>query len=440
MPQITRLHIENFRGITLLDLVPGGVTEIAGANGAGKTSIVEALMVGMTGRGLHPHLIQEQADRATILLGFDNGLSVERRLRDGKPSEVIVKQGTETLSRPQARCDELFGNALAFNPVAFLELPADKQTELLLGLVDLDLPAEELRTLGSGRLPTEFVAGQTHPLKALELSKKMLEDQRVELGRSVRQHKGAAETARGKVPAGFDAAAVRARSVTEINRQLVNANAHNRERREIEQQLQEIRVACTRRQEKIFELQQRIEDLRMEDGVDLETATSLENFLETEPEHDTSALESQLAAYDQQREILGAFDSAATEHTAARVAETEWDRLSGLIEAVRGKPQELLAAAQPPVEGMDLVDGEVVIHGRPLADYSDSEREDLAVQIAAALAGPLKLICVDGAEKYDEGRYAALLARLEAAGFQLFVARVGEGPLCVNGEPVGAEG
>jgi exonuclease SbcC len=435
---IAHLHIENLLGLKLLDLTPGAVNEVTGANGAGKSSVLEGLMLAFTNKGFRSHLVRDGEEEALVVVELDDGTTIRRRLREGKAGEVTVKQEGQTLGSPQAALGALFGSALAFNPIAFLELPLAEQTKLLLDLVDLDLPVEELRALGDGNLPVEYHP-EAHPLKSLALVEKMLSEKRTEVGREQKRHQGAAATAKAQVPAGFEAEAVRAQNVTEINRQLVNANAYNRERREMGQQLREIGVACARRQEKIAELQEQIEDLRTANGVDCETEVSLQNYLETNPEQDTSALESQLAAYDQQREILGAFDSAATEHTAARVAETEWDRLSGLIEAVRGKPQELLAAAQPPVEGMDLVDGEVVIHGRPLADYSDSEREDLAVQIAEALAGPLKLICVDGAEKYDEGRYAALLARLEAAGFQLFVARVGEGPLCVNGVEVGAE-
>jgi hypothetical protein len=425
---ITRLSIQNLIRIGALEFEPGAVTEITGRNGEGNSSVLEALQIGFSARGLRSHPIREGEDCAMIVVELDNGMVIERRLREGKGGDLRVTQGRATLTKPQGLLNELFGSSLLFNPVEFLELDAKAQTKLLLDLVDLDLPAEELRVLGDGKLPVEYHP-DLHPLKALKLVEEELSNQRTEIGRQVKQHKGAAEEARAKVPDGFgsaDALAASEMSVTEINRTLLAARENNAQRRRALSVVAEMDRDIAN-----------LEELLAEARTKREAAVA---EVESRPEQDESTPETQLAQYDAQQDALRAYDEAGEQQEAAEASQAEWDRLSGLIEAVRAKPAELLAAAAPPVEGMGLgEDGLVTIHGRALGDFSDSEREELAVTIAEALAGELRVVCVDGLEKFDPERRAALLARLQADGMQVFVTEVTDGPLAINGVPVEQE-
>ena len=441
MASIRRLEIHNFVGIQDLALDLGPRTEITGGNGAGKSSILEAIEWLYTNEGRRVHQVRDGEDRTEVLVELDDeaGTLIERRVRDGEAGKVTVKQGRATLSSPQGFLNDLFGSGLIFNPVTFLDLPLEKQTAVLLDLVELDLPTEELRALCDGKVPVEYVAGQTHPLKAVKLGLDELSAQRTEIGREQKRHEGAAETAKAKVPQGFDAGAARAQSVTEISERLSQANTHNADRDRRAATVSRLEIDAQHQRNEIADLEERVERAKQALFVTQAEIGAQERWLEENPAQDTSALESQLATYDTEQATLKSFDEAGEETQAAREAKAEWDRLTSLIEALRAKPQQLLAAAHPPIEGMGVEDGAVTINGRPLADHSDGERLDLAVQIAEALAGELKLVLVDGAEALDPERLEMMLTRLEAKGFHAVVARRVDGPLKVNGVAV-AEG
>jgi putative ATP-dependent endonuclease of OLD family len=48
--KITRLRIENFRSIKLIDIELGGTTVFVGPNDSGKTAILEAVRIALTRR------------------------------------------------------------------------------------------------------------------------------------------------------------------------------------------------------------------------------------------------------------------------------------------------------------------------------------------------------------------------------------------------------
>ncbi len=414
---ITRLSINNLIGIGALEIEPGAVTEITGRNGQGKSSILEALQIALAARGQRSHPIREGADCAMIVVELDNGMVIERRLREGKGGDLRITQGRATLSKPQALLTELFGSAFVFNPVEFLELTPKAQTDLLLGLVELDLPAEELKALGDGKLPVEYHP-DLHPLKALKLVEDELFNERQGVNREAKQKREAAAGARGRLPEGFKPGALAGVDLRGLASQLAEAQASNQVRGRLERE--------------IAEMDAKIAELR-------EARALLAEDLAGRPLIDTAALEEEVASYEERQQAQALYDRAQEDDVAAQELERQAEHLTACLEAVRAKPAELLTAAAPPVEGMGLgEDGLVTIHGRALIDFSDSEREELAVTIAEALAGELRVVCVDGLEKFDPARRAALLERLQADGMQVFVTTVTDGPLAINGVPVEA--
>ena len=91
-------------------------------------------------------------------------------------------------------------------------------------------------------------------------------------------------------------------------------------------------------------------------------------------------------------------------------------------------PAKSLSEAKLPIEALRIEGDDITVSGIPIDNRSGSERMQLSLAIARALAAdcPLKLICVDGIEQLDEESLAAF--EQEAAGddFQYFGTRVGK--------------
>jgi DNA replication and repair protein RecF len=111
----TRLRLRDFRGYASADVVLGaGLTVVHGANGAGKTNLVEGLYFGCTGRScrtsnerevvrfgagaarVEVDLCDDEGHAHTLAVGFAPG-EAKRFLADGAPVERLVDVQTRPL-------------------------------------------------------------------------------------------------------------------------------------------------------------------------------------------------------------------------------------------------------------------------------------------------------------------------------------------------------
>lgn len=99
--------------------------------------------------------------------------------------------------------------------------------------------------------------------------------------------------------------------------------------------------------------------------------------------------------------------------------------LTSKIEKARNLPGELLKTAKMPIDGISVdVDGRVRINGVLIDGLSSGEKLRLAMKVAKAQAGLLKLICLDGWEKINEKSQNELLEEMTTDEYQYFVTQV----------------
>lgn len=99
--------------------------------------------------------------------------------------------------------------------------------------------------------------------------------------------------------------------------------------------------------------------------------------------------------------------------------------LTSKIEKARNLPGELLKTAKMPIDGISVdVDGRVRINGVLIDGLSSGEKLRLAMKVAKAQAGLLKLICLDGWEKINEKYQNELLEEMTTDEYQYFVTQV----------------
>ena len=79
------------------------------------------------------------------------------------------------------------------------------------------------------------------------------------------------------------------------------------------------------------------------------------------------------------------------------------EELTAKIEKARILPSELLKTAKMPIEGISVdVDGNVRINGILIDGLSDGQKLELAMRVAKAQCGALKIICMDKWESLDK--------------------------------------
>jgi hypothetical protein len=101
--------------------------------------------------------------------------------------------------------------------------------------------------------------------------------------------------------------------------------------------------------------------------------------------------------------------------------------LSANIDKARTLPAELLKTARMPIEGISVDEqGLIRINGTLIDGLSDGEKLELAMKIAKAQAGELKVICIDKWESLNERARQRFQEEMEKDEFQYFVTVAGD--------------
>lgn len=420
--KFTRLKVVGFEGLSELEFQPHPqLSLIQGHNGAGKTSVLDAIRVALTGKGGKSLLVHDGEERGLILFALDDGTEGQREVQDGGRTAgplTLTQQGRK-ISAAQRFLDNL-GLGFGFNPLTFIELPPHEQTKKLLEVTQLNIPIPLLIALGGGQLPGVNYA--EHPLLVLKAIGDALEEQRRAVGRDARDTEGMVERLRAEVPKDFDAQAASAFDLAGAVATLSRITATRREAERIEQEM-------NAREQRISDLYAQIAQLNMQQEHARARHTDLLNELDELPNPD--GLEAEMTAYKQNQLYLSRLHEAAEREKAAAEMRATYEALTQRIEAVRRKPAELLASTELPVQGLGVAERQVTINGLPIAALSTGEQLDVAVDIAIATLGELKVVLVDGLERLDATHQERLLERLTAAGVQAFVTKVTDSELVI---------
>jgi recombinational DNA repair ATPase RecF len=148
--RIVKIQIDNILGLEHLDIAPGALTVVEGANGTGKTSVLEAIKAGLGG-GRDATLLRKGAKEGQVVLVLDDGTEITKRVKADGASTATVKHPTfGAIAKPQSYLDKL-ADALSVNPIAFLAAPPAKRAAWLLEVLPSKVTDEDLAKASASR-------------------------------------------------------------------------------------------------------------------------------------------------------------------------------------------------------------------------------------------------------------------------------------------------
>lgn len=424
--RLSRVTIDNILGIEHLELVPGSISVIEGANGTGKTSVLEAIKAGLGG-GRDATLLRKGAKEGQVVLVLDDGTEITKRVKADGASTATVKHPTfGAIAKPQSYLDKL-ADALSVNPIAFLAAPPAKRAAWLLEVLPSKVTDEDLTKAGVTALPPASADG----LQRIEAARKAAYDERTGVNRTAKEKKATIAQLEAALPpdSGTDprqeaAAAeqeaaklalsltslvdgVRSDEAKETAAVTVETDAAIRKlEAERTQKLAAIRVRATsRRDNGAAEIQPKIDE-----------ATARAAAARTRAERFASDQRSRIFI-DEHREAVKALEENAVELTITL------EKLDALKAA---------ALANLPIKGVEVRDGEVYVEDIPFDRVNRARQIRVALNVARLRAGQLGLVCVDGLESLDAETFAQFEKAAEKSGLQFVVNRVAEGPLTVR--------
>jgi energy-coupling factor transporter ATP-binding protein EcfA2 len=415
--RILKLQITDVKRITAAHIEPnGGMVVLTGKNGAGKTSVLDAIQMTLGGGdAIPPKPIREGATKGRVEMDLGDVVVTRTFTESGGGSLKIDAKVDETtraaIKSPQTWLNERIGK-LSFDPLAFMRQDAKSQGETLRRLVGLDTAT-------------------------LDAQRKAAYDERTILNRQVRDAEGALVT----MPTYPDAPPAHV-SAEDIQREIEKARVTNAEADKAlrnagtwSENVHRAQEEHTRALTEVTRLEGLLTEAR-------NTVDSKATFLAT--------CQSQCAAAEKAAQSMARIDEAPlltrlTEvgtinlHVSANNAHADaaakvetlraqaTDLTTG-IDYIDSQKAQLLSAVPFPIEGLSFdADGGVTFRGLPLCQASGAEQVRVSMAVALAMNPKLQLVLIRDASLLDTESRALVAEMAEQADAQVWLEVVDDG-------------
>jgi DNA repair exonuclease SbcCD ATPase subunit len=412
--KIIELRAENIKRLVAVSIKPdGNLVEITGRNGAGKTSVLDAIWWALEGKeNIQAAPIRKGATEAMIRLDLGE-IKVTRTFKSkdgGYTTSIVVEQADGArFPSPQTMLDKLLGE-LSFDPLAFTRMK----------------PRDQFETL------KRFVPGVD--FDEMAAADRADYDMRTDVNRRAKELR--AQIAGIQVPQDApttvvdEAALVEALDAAGRNNAEIEARKLRREQAEADaQRWRDEADGLARQADDLRAQAKRLDEQATQLRADADgTVEKLSSAPALPDPVDTATIRSQIEAARQQ--------NAAYER-AARARE-ELERLKGEAEQFEGRSKELtsameeraearrvaIATAKMPVDGLGFGDSIITLDGVPFEQASDAEQLRASIAVAAAMNPELRVIRVRDGSLLDEGGVKLLADFADEHDMQIWIERV----------------
>lgn len=421
MMKISNLQIENVKRVKAVRIEPTdkGLTILGGRNNQGKSSVLDSIAWALGGNRKKPSQAEREGsmNKPYLKVTMNNGLVVERK---GKNSDLKVTD-PDGNSAGQTLLDS-FVEELAIDLPQFMEATNKEKADTLLKII-----------------------GVGDQLYELEREEKELYDERRSVYRIKEQKRKYAE----ELPYHEDAPDEPLKISALINEQqeILARNGENQKKRQEAQRLADrvdaqkekmasVKAEIARLEDQLAEM----EDIHQETVKDLETAQKTAEQLQDES---TAELEQSIAENEQINEKVRTNLKKEAAEEEARSYETQYEKMSGQIQAIRDKKQALLDEADLPLPELSVKEGALTYKGQEWDNMSGSEQLKVSTAIVRQLKPDCGFVLIDKLEQMDLETMKEFGQWLESEDLQAIATRVSTGEECQiiieDGEVVGEE-
>ena len=441
---------ENVKRLTAVTINPqGNVVEINGKNGSGKSSVLDAIWWALAGAKSHQSMpIHKDADTALIQLDLGKYL-VQRKFRRNRndttkitTSIIVESKDGARFTSPQALLNDLLGQ-MAFDPMAFLNEPPKKQYEILKEFVtevdieeiegiirghearrrDLNRDAKNARAAAKS---IKFDAGTpeseidvkdvaTKLSEAVELSGKTT------LEKSDLSHRKASLDKRReslkKFKSNIGSLDEKIEFISEIRRKkIATINAeYEKSVEEARKQHHADKVSAVSKQADIDRVQKTIDDdeSKLEDSEVIQKRISdyRQKLSESQKTNENVRL--------RKRQLKLTLDSEKAETKAAKFTED--------IETLRESIKAAVAAADMPVDGLSIKEGQVFFDGIPFEQASTAKKITVSCAIAMRKSKDLRVAIIKNGNDLDDDSFKKVCELADKYECQVWMERIQPG-------------
>lgn len=468
--KLTKIKIKNLFGIKEYE-ADGQSVELSGRNGAGKTSVIDAIRLALTNRSDREYIVRDGETEGEILIETDNGLRIDRKIRTNQADYKSVKKDGHEVGSPETFLKDIF-TPLQLSPVEFMAMDRKKQNAIILDMIDYPWDMNKIREW-FGEIPS-WVSYDQNILQVLhDIQSENGEyfQSRQDINRDIRNKRAFIEDIADAIPAGYDAEKWETENVGELYREIEKIRKENetveKAKRMLESrsnkmrafeadreiELSAIEKEFTRREtnlkEQIASLEEQIRSCKKElaglnekkqDKISLAEQTYKTNVAKYDAElaqyeeyadkevKSTAELTEKAEYAEEMKGHLNEYRRMENLQSEVEKLAAESKALTDKIEKARELPGEILQEATIPIDGLTVKDGIPLIHGLPISNLSDGEKLDLCIDVAIQKPNGLQIILIDGVEKLSSDMRNELYRKCKEKGLQFIATRTTDDP------------
>lgn len=462
---ITKIKIKNLFGISEYE-ADGSSVELAGKNGAGKTSVIDAIRYALTNKSDRKYIVRRGETEGEILIETDNGLRINRKARTTQADYKSVKKDGREVGSPESFLRDIF-TPLQLNPVEFISLPEKQQNAIILDMIEYPWDMQKIKEW-FGEIPSWVNYDQNilAVLNDIQSENGEYFQNRQDINREMRNKRAFIEEIAQAIPAGYEVEKWEKASAGPVYQKIERIRKENEEIQKAKSLLElrdnkvrkfeadreiaktslarEIGARRTQIENEITRMEDQIRNLKAEkDSLDEKmsdkTAVIEEQYKSAVAKYDaeveayaeyrdkepqsTKELEEEAAMIENMKAHVNEYRRMQGLQRDVEILKEESDLLTERIEKARSLPGEILETAKIPIAGLTIKDGVPLINGLPVSNLSDGEKLDLCIDVAIQKPNGLQIILIDGVEKLSTPVREALYRKCKDKGLQFIATR-----------------
>ncbi|KJS23129.1 MAG: hypothetical protein VR72_02885 [Clostridiaceae bacterium BRH_c20a] len=223
--RLKRIEIKNFVGIRELAIDVAKINRLTGHKGSGKSSFLEALEKAFTNKSSRTEIVRHDEEEATIFIETDNGLEIDRRIRNDRADYLKIRKPGEAVPQTEAFLKSLI-NGEIFRPLEFVKKSPDEQAKIILNMLEIPWTMDDINNWFN-EIPKE-INYEAHILQVLKQIEKSYYDQRENVNREISVLKAQIKGIKDELPANYDGEFWRNKSIQGLYTKVAEAEEINK--------------------------------------------------------------------------------------------------------------------------------------------------------------------------------------------------------------------
>lgn len=461
----TKIKIRNLFGITETEL-DGRSVELTGANGVGKTSVIDAFRYALTNKSDRNIIVRQGEKEGEILIETDTGLSIDRKKRTEQADYKSVKENGKEIMAPENFLRQLF-TPLQLDPVAFTLMDEKSKNRAILDLIEFDWDLNYINEK-FGEIPSwvNYEQNILEVLSDMQSENGQWFKERQNVNRDMRNKQAFIEDIAKDIPANYQAEKWETYDIGAAYKKLEQMKEHNSRieraklfRSNYDSKLRKLeadkmieisaaeKAIATERETLIADIERMKAQIKasedklaglsgtLEDKKELaeshynEAKTKLDadmsiadDYINKEP-YDCTELQAEVNTAEDMKRHLNEYSRMKTMQAELEELKAQSDEYTRKIELARTLPGVILETAKIPIEGFTVQNGIPLINGLPVANLSEGEQLSLCVDVAISKPNGLQVILIDGTEKLSSENREKLYSKCHEKGIQFIATR-----------------